>query len=554
MSSKLLYSLFALLLFSLSVQAQGQTTDFAILENGEAAQLPDSISAQLQSPQQNKAQILLSWYASQGFLNAEISSQTDSTITVSKGCKFQISSFKVMASEPRDSVIQDFSGIDYSEQTVQQHIQEVIADLAEQGFLFAKATITDAEPDFEACTIQLRVEVEKGDKIRESDIYFARASSNSQEYLRKISRFQPEILVTTDYLKKLRAHLVSSQLFAEVAFPQVVFRDEMPLILMEVEERNLNQFEGLLGYVPNAAGKGQIAGNAELSLWNVFFEGSRLDIGYERLKPETSRLNAAISQNWIGNIPIGVSAGFQFYQNDTTYQSREFHLSGSYQITAGFKLTGGVEFKATTSGTNLPRVVEPDGQKRTAQLGFEYSNLDNFEVPTSGQFIAVSYGITRKSIEDDSAGTFTQNSLEVTAKQLIPILTRSVIATSVTGFLLASDKTTIEDLRRFGGAHSLRGYAEDQFRAGRLLWGDIEYRFMMNRSSYVFAFGAAGGYHRPTLFTETTNTFRNSDYLFSTGFGLSYKTQIGNLTFSYAISPDEDIANGKIHFGIRTRF
>ncbi len=129
---------------------------------------------------------------------------------------------------------------------------------------------------------------------------------------------------------------------------------------------------------------------------------------------------------------------------------------------------------------------------------------------------------------------------------------KSVIATSLNGFLLESEKVTTNDLIRFGGANSFRGYAEEQFRAGTMFWGDLEYRFLLNRSSFLFAFGAAGGYHRPKLLTETTSDFRTTDYLYSTGFGLSYQTQIGRLKFTYAISPEESIANGKVHFGIRT--
>jgi outer membrane protein assembly factor BamA len=118
--------------------------------------------------------------------------------------------------------------------------------------------------------------------------------------------------------------------------------------------------------------------------------------------------------------------------------------------------------------------------------------------------------------------------------------------------LLEAYRVTFNDLIRFGGANSFRGYAEEQFQAGRLLWGDIEYRFLLDRNSYLFVFGAAGRFHRPKLLTETSNQFQTTDNLYSTGFGMSYQTRIGRLKFTYAISPEESIGNGKVHFGIRT--
>ena len=305
--------------------------------------------------------------------------------------------------------------------------------------------------------------------------------------------------------------------------------------------------------MPDATGNGQIVGDVELSLWNVLTQGNGFDFRYQRLRPETSQLNLGASQDWIGDIPIGISAGFQLYQNDTTYQSRDFDLDGYYLLNTGLKLIGGVGFQSTTSGNNLPMVIEPDGQKRTARLGFEYTNLDRYDAPTSGSSVRLMLGIANKDLADDSSTTFTQNILEFTARNYIPIFEKSVIATSMHGFLLESDKVTTNDLIRFGGANSFRGYAEQQFRAGTMLWGDVEYRFLLNRQSYLFGFGAVGGFERPKLLTEPNNDFRiTNKYLFSTGFGLSYQTQIGRLKFTYAISPEESVGNGKVHFGIRT--
>jgi outer membrane protein assembly factor BamA len=333
---------------------------------------------------------------------------------------------------------------------------------------------------------------------------------------------------------------------------RIFLRNGEPVVIFEVQERSLNQFDGLLGYVPDAAGNGQIVGDVELSLWNVLTQGNGFDFRYQRLRPETSQLNLGASQDWIGDIPIGISAGFQLYQNDTTYQSRDFDLDGYYLLSTGLKLIGGIGFQSTTSGNNLPMVIEPDGQKRTARLGFEYTNLDRYDVPTSGSSVRLILGIANKDLADDSSTTFTQNILELTARNYIPIFEKSVIATSLRGFLLESDKVTTNDLIRFGGANSFRGYAEQQFRAGTMLWGDVEYRFLLNRQSYLFGFGAIGGFNRPRLLTETNNDFRLTKYLFSIGFGLSYQTQIGRLKFTYAISPEESIGNGKVHFGIRT--
>lgn len=532
--------------------AQVQNPEIRVVDNEKELSLPDSLQTKFKDRSASIENILLQWLSAEGYLNASVDSLADSTVYLNRKCVFEFEELKWNYSGERDTVIVQDRELRYSQQNLRDEIESRFFKLSEEGFSFASAEITKFNPDHNNCTVSVEVSLITGEKAEASEIYFSGIQSNSQEYLRKISRFRSGQTITPDYLRFLRANLNSSQLFNFVEEGQVFLREGEPVIVFAVQERSLNQIDGLLGYVPDASGNGQIVGDVELSLWNVITQGNGVNFRFERLRPETSELDLGISQDWIGDIPIGLSAGLQFYQNDTTYQSRDFELGGYYRISRGFKLTGGIGFQASTSGGSLPIVVEPDGRKRTTRLGFEFSNLDNLEVPTSGNHFAVNYGIAYKNLQGDSAEAFVQNYLEVEASQYISIFKKSVLAISAQGFLLEADRVTINDLIRFGGANSFRGYAEDQFRAGRLLWGDLEYRFLLDRSSYLFAFGAAGGYHRPMLLNETNNDFEITDTLFSTGFGLSYQTQIGRLKFSYAISSQESIANGKVHFGIRT--
>lgn len=541
-----------LLLIPVLSFAQVQDSKIRVFDNNAEISLPDSIQIQLADRSTSIENILLQWLSADGYLNASIDSVLNNRVYVNRNCVFKLRELKWNYTGGVDTVLIWDPEIRYTPQNLQNEIELKLFEMAEEGFPFANAEIKQFDPDHENCSVSVEVELRTEEKAEAADIFFSGAETNSRDYLRKISRFRSGQLITPNYLQFLRANLNGTELFNAVGEGRVFLRAGEPVIVFEVQERSLNQFDGLLGYVPDASGNGQIVGDVELSLWNVISQGNGFDLRYQRLRPETSQLNVGASQDWLGNVPVGVSAGFQLYQNDTTYQARDLDLAGYYRLNSVFKLIGGIGFQSTTSGNNIPTIVEPDGQKRTARLGFEYVNLDRYDVPTSGNFVRLVFGIANKDVADDSSAAFTQNVLEFTARNYFPIFDQSVIAISLNGFLLESERVTINDLTRFGGANSFRGYAEEQFRAGRLFWGDLEYRFLLNRSSYLFGFGAAGGYHRPKLLTETNNDFQITKYLFSTGFGLSYQTQIGRLKFTYAISPEESIGNGKVHFGIRT--
>lgn len=545
-------ALSVLLLIPVLSFAQVQDSKIRVFDNGAEITLPDSVQLQLADHSTSIENILLQWLSADGYLNASIDSVMNNRVYLNRKCAFELRELKWNYTGGVDTVLIRYPEMRYTQQNLQNEIELRLLELIEGGFTFANSEIKLFDPDYEDCSVSVEVDLRTKEKAEAADIFFSGAQTNSRDYLRKVSRFRSGQLITPDYLQFLRANLNGSELFNAVGEGQVFLREGEPVIVFEVQERSLNMFDGLLGYVPDASGKGQIVGDVELSLWNVLTQGNGFDMRYQQLRPETSQLNVEASQDWMGNIPVGVSAGFQLYQNDTTYQARNLDLAGYYRLNSGVKLIGGIGFQSTTSGNNAPAVIEPDGQKRIARLGFEYMNLDRYDIPRSGSFVRLVFGIANKDIADDSSATFTQNVLEFTARNYIPIFNQSVIATSLHGFLLESDRVTANDLIRFGGANSFRGYAEQQFRAGSSFWGDLEYRFLLDNSSYLFAFGAAGGYHRPKLLTETTTDFEITDYLFSTGFGLSYQTRIGRLKFTYAISPEGSIGNGKVHFGIRT--
>lgn len=544
--------------------ASGQVIEIEVLEDGKEVAVPDSVIRNTYGEKERLKQNLLTWYVARGYLNAEIVSihydslQTEEQIqrktraNIQKGCRSTLSELTTIYTGDFDSTLVRRGLGAYSQEMLELEIRRLLFQLEEKGYAFAKSNITRFEPERENCSVRVHIYIETGERITASEIYFSGARVNSQVFLRKLSRFRPGTLVTPVYLRQLRANLNNSELFSSVEQPQIFIQDTEPIIIYRVQERSLNKFDGLIGYAPDKEGKGQIAGSAALSLWNVLAQGNGINFRYQRLRPERTKLNLGLTQLWVGSLPVGATTEFQLEQRDTTFQARDARLAAFYLFESGLRLTGGLEYVATTTGRNLPKIVEPDGRKQIARLGFEYSTLNNYDTPTSGHTMSLTFGVANKDLKDDSAAAFIQNMLHFDMQNYFPVFRRSVIATSVHGFFLDADKVTLYDLQTFGGTNSLRGYAEDQFYAGTMLWGDVEYRFMLNRFSYLFGFAAAGGYKRPRLITEADNAFLVVDYLYSGGFGLSYRTAIGQISFTYAISPQESIGNGKIHFGIIT--
>ncbi|MEQ9308935.1 MAG: hypothetical protein RLN90_05725 [Balneolaceae bacterium] len=552
LASRALYTFilafFVLNAFSLPVSAQRV---ISITENGNKIEIPNDIRNDFLQNSELNERIILEWFASNGYLNAELDQINKNQFEVRKGCKFKISEIKIEGEIPETLSVSSLEY--YSRDGLQYVIEETLNKLENIGFLFAKIEIESILPKTDDCELSVTLKIDIGNQWTTGSIIFPGSNLNKPSYLKRISGFRDSITITPDVLNELKLNLNGSELFEEVAEPKVFIENNEAVIVIGVQERVLNQFDGLLGYVPDQNGNGQIVGDFELNLWNVLNQGNGIELEYQRLRPETSRLNIGISQDWFGSIPVGLGFNFNLYQNDTTFQTRNISLDSYYLVTRGLRLTGSIGQISATSSNNIPTILEPDGRKQYAELGFRYSTLNNVDVPTSGIRFGISFGVSNKSVDIDSIRAFSQQFIHSEASFYYQVSNKSVLALSTQSYFLNSNKITVNDLIWFGGATSFRGYSEEQFRASRLVWGDVEYRFLVNRSSYLFAFGALGGYHRPKLLTESDSSFKTSDFLSSTGFGISYKIKIGRLKFTYALSPQESLGNGKVHLGIITR-
>jgi len=284
---------------------QAQEADFRVYDNGTEITLPDSIHAQLSSQSESMQNILLQWFTADGYLNVSVDSIVDNQVYVSRNCAFQVGIFQIEYSGARDTTIGISLDERYSQQWLTRTIEYRLAELSQEGYPFAKAEINRFNPKYEECSVDIELTIETGEKAMASDIYFSGAESSDRDYLRKVSRFRPGEVITPNYLRFLRSNLNASELFNSVGAGQILIRNGEPVIVFEVQERSLNQFDGLLGYVPDANGNGQIVGDVELLLWNVLTQGNGLNFHYQRLRPETSELEVSASQDWIGEVPIG---------------------------------------------------------------------------------------------------------------------------------------------------------------------------------------------------------------------------------------------------------
>jgi outer membrane protein assembly factor BamA len=142
--------------------------------------------------------------------------------------------------------------------------------------------------------------------------------------------------------------------------------------------------------------------------------------------------------------------------------------------------------------------------------------------------------------------------LSMDMELFVPAFKRQVLAVALHGRQITSSENVIPlpELFRLGGARSLRGFREDQFRGSSVAWINFEYRYILGRRSRFFIF-TDGGYFSYENASGQTEAFK-----MGYGFGFRLETALGIMGVDYGLGRGESggLLGGKVHVGLVNEF
>ncbi len=556
--------LFLFLFLGKVVYAQKTKTDIVVHGEQGDIKVPSGILQSMNPADAGQStQSLLNWFRENAWINASIDSVVHSSNRsewhVRPGCRYTVRDVHVDVKPDslymplQTSVVK---GEYFSKIEVNQFISAILASLEEEGYLLAEIDISKVLQDKDSCEITLQMEIDAGERIKADGVIFSGVEQNSPFYLENVAGVDSDEWITPEVIEMAKRNLLTSNLLVSVSEPDLVFRDDQTLLRFDVEEQQLNFFDGVLGFVPDEDGSAQIVGTADLRLRNIITDGTNLEIKFEQLRPLVTKLFIEAEQQFIAGMPLRAGGSAHFTQQDSAYLERDFEFKTGFLLLPGFELIGTVRSETSSVSQQPGRSVMNLNSRATFfGFGFEFRNIDRLLVPTNGYSLRVHLEngrrfITDERFDDSRENDFRQTILNAELQGFLQLGSRQILSPRLVGHFIDSPAFLVTDLHRFGGAESIRGFREDQFRASSVLWGDLEFRQLLGRDSYIFGFGAFGRFRRPQLINEETNIFEATQSIESFGFGVAFQTNLGFLKVTYAISPEDDISNGKVHVGI----
>ena len=372
------------------------------------------------------------------------------------------------------------------------------------------------------------------------------------------------------------------------ARPQLFFVGRKAIILLNLKKRKTDRLDGLVGFAPNTGTPGNtkllVTGEFHLDFKNMKGTGKGFKVDWQSFKARSQTLNMSASLPYLFNQPIGAELGVDFLKYDTIYTETRFNIGTQYIFSGLDNIKIFYEQKNTnlqSVDTNLIRQSGKLGNltaMKTNRYGMaiNWVTLNNRISPTKGFIIDATASIYKRQIKKDlriekvrffnsaSSSYFNvYDSTQLTSYQLLfqytlakPFLLSKnlVIYNELVGYHFVSPSVYFNELYRFGGNKTLKGFNEQSLFASSVSIITAELRYLLSENSFLKLFGNAAYYN------DQSERFGkiNSDIPFGFGGGLNLDTGKGIFNISVALGKSKynpiDFKNTKVHFGLINYF
>ncbi|RRO22569.1 hypothetical protein [Flavobacteriaceae bacterium 14752] len=331
--------------------------------------------------------------------------------------------------------------------------------------------------------------------------------------------------------------------------PQVQFTKDSTNLFLYLKRSQANSFDGFLGFNNSDENDFQLNGNIDLKLINNFHGGEEINLNYKNDGNAQEWFDVGVRLPYIFKSRFSLEAGLGFFKQDSTFSNNTQRLKLDYQVTQNINVGFTAEFETSTNllDDNERSDIE-DFDKNQFGISSVYNNPKQFSnLFLSAQYINLSFGIGNRQTQDLDED---QQYLSLEARQIFKLDKRQYIYIGINSGFLNSEQYLSNELYRFGGINSIRGFAENRFFANLFGTVQTEYRYVLGSNLYVHSVLDYGFYE------NDINRFSENLYSLGVGFGIETQAGVLRLIFANGGSDTQNIEfkNTQIHLKFLTVF
>lgn len=418
---------------------------------------------------------------------------------------------------------------------------------AESGHPYAQVAISGWDVDSTAVTLTLTANY--GPDVTFAGVRFEGAKVTSPTLLeRAVGPLPGPYRASVAEAARSRVEQLGLFRRVELRDPEGAADFHQARLVMRVEERPYNQFEGVVG----SQGGGGLVGLAHVELENLAGTGRAAAVRWESRGHGVSEASARYREPLLLGLPLAAEVTLAAQTYDTLFTRTRAGLGVHWALSGAERLEAGVEGERVVQDVADVR----EAATQTTRLAWLDERLDDRLTPRRGRTVRIeaSQGFSRQKLASGDRRTVRTSAADLAFTLHRPLGPRTGLAldTHAAGRIGSERTLAFYDRYPLGGAASLRGYDEEAFRVDRFVLTRLEWRAFVPGGQYAFLFWdhATAGTRLETATGSRVQLLHRDGY----GAGLSLAASAGRVNVTYGVASGNGPLEGKLHLQVLAPF
>lgn len=413
---------------------------------------------------------------------------------------------------------------------INSFLKEAVQKLEQNGFALAKLKLINIKRIDTEIYADLKLD---SDQKRTLNSIIINYTENNQSnkfpsgHLAQINRKYKNSIFNQKIVDQIYNDFEKFGFTNQVKYPEILFTKDTTKVFVYLEKKKSNTFDGFIGFSNNENKKTTLNGYLDVKLENILGSGEQLSVYWKSDGNDQKTFNANIELPYIFKTPIGLKAQIQLFRQDSTFQNTKTAIDLSYFTNYNSRFYIGYQVTESSDIHNSVDTLISDFKNSFLTSSFNYTKLDltNFNFPIKSVF-SITAGIGKREINNKPENTNKSNQffLNIQATHNFTLNNKNIININSQNYYLQSNRYLANELFRFGGFNSIRGFTENSLQAYLKSSILTEYRHILTSSLYIHSILDYCIYRNKSITEQKDNT--NKLLGIGLGFGLQTRNSI----------------------------
>ena len=329
---------------------------------------------------------------------------------------------------------------------------------------------------------------------------------------------------------------------------EVLFTQDTTSVYLYLEKNKSNRFDGFLGFgSEETTGNLELNGYLYLNLVNNLNYGESFVLNYRSDENDLKTFESKLTLPYLFKSPIGSELKLNIFKKDSTFTTAEQSVNLFYQLNPKQRLFVGIKTAQSNALEPIESSTIIDYKTNAYELRYTYQNRTPKDLlfPVKSQMEVRFSRANRKT----SALKTNQNIYLIKAAHLFNLNKSNSLYINLNAQGIDSKNYVSNELLRFGGIRTIRGFEENSINASSFGVLASEYRLRLSPSLYVHSIIDAAYFNTP---------IKSDQKLVGIGFGFGLLTEAGLLKFNLANGQLENqnfrFSDSKVHLSLTATF